>query len=153
MNNDITSELQRLLSRDGILKPEAVVAAAENPKSALHSWFTWDDTKAAHEYRLEEARRLIRVQVVTLPHTETVTRAFVSLPRDRRSGGYRPMVSVISDEEMRAEMLEDALDDAKAWRAKYATLSELSKVFAELDKVKAPKARGPSVRPRAAAAR
>ena len=50
---------------EGRLTPAAVVAAAENPDSPLHPRFEWDDSKAAHAFRLEQARRLIRgVQVV-----------------------------------------------------------------------------------------
>ncbi len=44
----------------GRLTPEQVVDAARSSKSALHKCFTWDDSEAAHKWRIDEARELIR---------------------------------------------------------------------------------------------
>lgn len=130
-------ELDQLLKRDGVLLPEAVVERARDPKSAMHDWFTWDDTEAAKAHRLWQARELIRVQVTVLPNANTTTRVYVSLPRDRAgSGGYRSVVEVMSDEAMAAEMLQAALDDAERWRTKYRNVRALVPVFAALDSVK-----------------
>lgn len=56
----VESELKRLESRAGTLTPESVIEAARNDKSALHGYFDWDDTIAAHKWRIEQARTLIR---------------------------------------------------------------------------------------------
>ena len=128
-------ELQRIADRDGILRPEAVVDAAKNKKNPLHTRFEWDDTEAGHRYRIWQARQIINVQVVQLPHTETVSRVYVSLPRDRDEGGYRAVVDVLNDDELREEMLSAALADANRWRSKYRDLKELSRVFDEIDLV------------------
>lgn len=130
-------ELGQLLRRDGVLLPEAVVERARDPESAMHDWFTWDDTEAAKAHRLWQARELIRVQVTVLPNTDTPTRVYVSLPRDRsKDGGYRSVVDVLSDDQMAAEMLQAALDDAERWRTKYHNVKALVPVFAALDSVK-----------------
>ena len=52
--------LKALEDRQGRLLPSAVVQEAADPKSPLHSWFTWDDELAAQKRRLDEARELIR---------------------------------------------------------------------------------------------
>lgn len=41
-------------------KPHDVVEAASHPGSPLNPFFQWDDTKAAAEYRLSQARNLIQ---------------------------------------------------------------------------------------------
>ena len=46
--------------------PESVIEQARSKNSALHRHFTWDDTKAAHAYRIQQATQILRV-VVTVP--------------------------------------------------------------------------------------
>ena len=49
-----------ILERDGRVLPDDVVAAAREKGSPLHKYFEWDDAKAGHAFRLEQARQLIR---------------------------------------------------------------------------------------------
>jgi hypothetical protein len=44
----------------GRLTPESVVEKARMKESYLHRYFEWDDTKAGHEHRKQQARTLIR---------------------------------------------------------------------------------------------
>lgn len=129
----VQKELKQIAKQaGGILRPEAVVERASDPESALHEHFTWDDTKAAQEYRLWQARQIIRVSVVVLDEENEPVRTYVSLTTDRKNvgGGYRPIEVVLSDEEMREQMLADAFADLKMLREKYKRLKELSEVFA-----------------------
>lgn len=50
---NLRDSLQAIYDKNGRLTPQLVVNAAKNPKSALHSRFEWDDTKAAARYRRE----------------------------------------------------------------------------------------------------
>lgn len=61
----VADELHKLYTKAGELTPEAVEAKARNPRSPLHGYFEWDDTRAAHLYRLEQARQLIRTVRIT----------------------------------------------------------------------------------------
>ena len=137
----ILKELQVLESKNGILKPEDVVEFARNKNTALHDRFTWDNTEAAHLWRLHEARNIIRcVAIYSEPRQEYV-RAFVSLVPDRADdgGGYRAIGKVMSDEEMRKQLLADALREFETFKSKYYGLKELAHVFEEMDKVAAKK--------------
>ena len=60
-------ELARIRTEnDGKLRPADTVAAARPDDAPLHPIFTWDDKRAAENWRLEEARHLIRaVRIVT----------------------------------------------------------------------------------------
>lgn len=127
------AELQSIAkSNGGILRAEDVVEFAREPSTALHSRFEWHNGKAAHEWRLHQARNLIRVSVTLLPNVETPYRAFVSLMPDRSEtgGGYRRTIDVLSDAESRKQLLTQALDDLSRMEAKYAQLEELAGVFA-----------------------
>lgn len=56
----IINRLDEIASRNGgRLRPEDVVADAKDEQSPLHDQFTWDDKRAAHKRRLDEARTLI----------------------------------------------------------------------------------------------
>lgn len=137
-NPAIVRELRKLADQnDGLLTPETVVEAARSPKSPLHQQFTWDDNKAAHEYRLWQARTLLRVTVEYLPTVKQNVRVFVSLTPDREetSGGYRPLVEVLSDADQRKQLLADALAELQYFQKKYAMLKELAGVWREVRKL------------------
>jgi len=128
----VVQELQRIAaSNGGILQPCAVVDAARAEDSILHDRFTWDDGEAASQYRLWQARQLIRCSVIVEPRTETTVRAFVSLTSDRENdgGGYRETVRVMARADTRADLLADALAELEVFQRKYAALTELAGVF------------------------
>jgi len=121
---------------DGILMPEKVVEAARPASSILHSKFEWNNSKAAQAFRLWQARQLIRVCVEFIPQSKRATEVFVSLTPDRKSGGYRVQTEVLSDRQMLAQLLADALAELELFRQKYARLKELAAVFAAIRRVR-----------------
>lgn len=137
------AELDRLIKRhDGLLKPEVVVEAARPASSPLHGSFEWDDGEAAEMWRIEQARHLIRVYVTVVEGSSTESRAFVALSSDRASGGgYRAIVSVLHDEDLRNVLLADALRDMKTFRERYAALNEMAGVMKAMDRVENDRAR------------
>jgi hypothetical protein len=131
-NSETLAELLKL-RKNGLLTPEVVVNAAEPVSSPLHPHFEWDDSKAGHQYRLEQARQLIRVQVTVLENYNEPIRAFASLSSDRSYGrGYRVTTEILGDEQYRQQMLEDALVAMEAFQRRYARLKELVEVFAAM---------------------
>src|ERR1700691_4809541 len=81
-----------LVKNNGVLTAEDVLAQAEDPTSALHAYFTWDEEEAAHKWRLIEARQLITSIRIIQEGIEGKTRSLVSLNVDRYNGaggGYR----------------------------------------------------------------
>lgn len=112
---DIREELERIRSADkqGRLRPEAVIEyAKKNKGSALYAEFTWDDGEAADLYRLEQARKIIRVvvTVVTPPNVPTVVsvKEYVSLS-DQRGDGYEEITAVLADQDRAQVLLEDVI--------------------------------------------
>jgi hypothetical protein len=128
----------------GVLRPSDVVAFAKNKKTALHSYFEWDDSKAAAAHRLEQARELIRVVVTVLPNTQEKVNVYASLPNDRKSkdGGYRAVVDILDDEDLTAQLLDSAARDLDAFRTKYARLRKVASMrdlFTAIDRTVRPK--------------
>lgn len=140
-NPVIVAELKRIAaSNGGILQPRAVIDAAREPESPLHSQFEWDDTKASESWRLHQARQLIRVVVAYEPvgdGKQIAHRVFVSLTPDREIdyGGYRVTSAVMSDETQRRQLLADAKVEMKRFADKYKSLNELAEVFKAMEPI------------------
>ncbi len=131
----IQKELKSL-TRDGLILPHDVVEAARSPKSAMHDMFTWDDNEAAHQYRLYQARQILRTYVVIEDAApKQVIRAFVSLKPDRQreGGGYRHIADVLSDEQLYQQMLKDSLVELRSLQTKYQRIRELKPIFEATD--------------------
>jgi hypothetical protein len=137
-NATALAELEAIRQQTGgILKAEDVVNTASSLTSPLHDYFEWDDTRAADEFRLQQARMLIRSVVVIIPkHSEPVA-AYVSLREDRiqDGGGYRTVIDVMSDDKLRERLLLEALADLEHWQRKYDALIELQPVFDSITKM------------------
>jgi len=135
----VLDELKAIEERDGILFPKAVVDFARDPGTNLHEHFEWDDAKAGYGYRLWQARQLISVQVLYLNDKKGEGKevpAFVSLTEDRvLKGGYRSMVTILSDDDLRVKMLKDAKRELVRFRQRYQDLVELSDVFREVERI------------------
>ena len=131
---EVLAELERIRSENqGVLAPSAVVAEAESEASILHEFFDWDDASAGHQHRLWQARQLIRVTVRMMESEsgKRNVRVYVSLRQDRteEDGGYRALVDVMGDAQLRAALLQEALADMQTFREKYECLKELVPVF------------------------
>lgn len=136
----IRKELERIrINAGGFLRPADVVKAARDPNSPLHGRFTWDDTEAAHRYRLAEARALIRVAVIVSEETSEKVRAFVSLSTDREPDrGYRALAEVLDNEVLMDTLLRDAVAECAAFKRKmerYRELAQLNGVMNAVDDV------------------
>lgn len=133
----ILDELRKIAKKNrGLLRPVQVVEAARDEASPLHGQFTWDDAKAAEEYRLWQARELIATfWVVDSPSNERV-RLLLSLASDRpEKHGYRFSADVLANPEQRSEWLLMALSELQSWKKTYAALTELRPVFAAITRV------------------
>jgi hypothetical protein len=130
----IVEELLALRKGNGVINASEVVTwARANKKSQVHASLTWDDKVAGERYRIWQVRALISLHI---RDTEG-GRRFVSLSIDRPVGGYRELSSVMSSDELRAVMLEDALADLERVQKRYEKLQELAGVWGEAAKVAA----------------
>lgn len=132
-------ELESIREADGgVLRPVAVVRfAAENPDSALHGKFEWDDSRAAHAHRIWQARCVIETVCTVVRGDRATVRAYVSLAEERsRGGGYRRTEEMLSEPESRMKLLRQARAEMETFRMRYQELVELSEVFDAMKKAK-----------------
>lgn len=130
MESKITAELKRIAAlHKGRLMPRDVVKEARKPESPLHKSFEWDDSTAAEQWRIEQARRLIQVSVTVLDGSKEPVRAFISLTTDRKDGGgYLLVEKVLSSKKQTEQMLKDAATELEIFTEKFNTIQELSEV-------------------------
>src|ERR1044071_8009070 len=127
MQNELIREALETIAQqhNGLLRAEDVLREAQKENNVLHTWkgFEWDETKAAFKYNLQQARSLIRctVEYVGPSDNQELARVFVSLSPDRKAhgGGYRPLVSVIEDDELQAQLMEDPIKELQRIKARY----------------------------------
>jgi hypothetical protein len=136
MKSDVKRELSALADKAeaGLLQPESIVEyAKKNPKSALHGEFEWDNARAATEYRLQQARELLRVYVTVVPQTLQTVRGFLSVPTDRANGGgYRRTEDILKNDALRRQMVIDTLKKVEQLKSAVSYLPELQPFFTEL---------------------
>lgn len=131
----VQTELARLAGRKGFLTPEQVVTAAANPASPLHDRFTWDDSKAAHQYRLWQARELIASVVFEPTPGRAPFRAYVNIrTAGEQEGRYVSTIDALSDPKIRRAIVSRALQELERVRERYEELNELSTVWRAIRK-------------------
>lgn len=116
--------LHGLYERDGKLTAESVLTEATDPASPLHGRFEWDDTVAAHAYRLSQARHLCRALIVV---ENRPVRAFVFVPS---AGGYAPLREAMDRPDWRAEVLGRFARDAEAFRRRWENHHHAAQAYA-----------------------
>lgn len=115
LKDEVNAEIARLHAVNDGLRPSEVVDAAKAKDSPLHDSFEWDNRKAGHEYRLIQARHLIRVAVIEAPGAAK-PEPYVHVPAsdaeavaaESREGVYRPLSVVVQDNAWFGRALEAA---------------------------------------------
>jgi len=131
----------RSRNKDDKLIAKEVVAFAEDLETHLHRDFLWDNDKAGHRYRLQQARQIIVRANIRIEKQDgsgtTIVQSYVSEPDNRRDrkngGGYTLITTVIKDKSRYEKLLEDAKQYIKTFRHKYSELVELNELFEAID--------------------
>lgn len=130
----MTEEAEALRDDNGMIHAKRVVQwARRNRKSAWHAHLEWDDKVAGELHRIDQVRQFIQIHV----NDPVGFRRYVSLSIDRTAGGgYRAASEVLSRQDLRAVMLDDAIDDVNRLRRLYVHLRELQPIWDCIDRLK-----------------
>lgn len=121
----------------GELTPEDILDDAKHDNSPLHSFFEWDDSTAAQQHRLAQARGLIRsvVAIYVQPDKPAVRqKAYVHIAQGETSH-YRETSHAMKVKSTRDIVLKTAWREFQAWRNRYKDLKEFSDLFDAADDV------------------
>lgn len=125
----VHSELETIETKS----PQNIVDYAEaHPDSELYKCFTWDDTKAANEWRKQEARQVCRLLVFTDDETNEPTQIRVL---QKATDAYKPVKTIVRNNDEYAKLLARAKAELKAFRERYKQINELEKVLEAIDEL------------------
>lgn len=130
-------EVERIRAKNGgNATAETVLEAAKSKRNPLHEEFEWDNETAAHEYRLTQARSLLRSIQIIRDDTPSQTPQRVyevvtirNTEEDKPKKVYQTVDEIMADPDARAELLSRALRELVAWQKRYRALQELAVVF------------------------
>ena len=138
----IAAELSKLGREFGTIEARTVWQyARDNPKSPLHSEFTWNEREAAEAHWTERARELIRQCGKLIQYRETEVQFRVpQFVHDVRSdeGGYIETAAIKAKEHrqetLRAEMdrIRSGIHRAMALAVAFGLVSHFEKALAEI---------------------
>jgi len=122
-----------------------VVAAAKSTRNPLHGEFEWNNAKAAHAHRLEKARYIIRsLEVVVTKkvggkvQSSQTLRQYTSLgtgTEDGEDSQFHDTQDVLSDAEMRLQVLTKIWRQLVGLRRQYVDYKEFAEVWSAIDDV------------------
>jgi len=133
----VAERLLMLHEQHGNLTPEQVLADAKKKGSPLHTFFEWDDSTAAHEYRKWQARHLLGSIMVTVERSDgepVNVRRFLHVEMEQDTAPetqsrYLELHAVLSDDELRQQQIDLAMAELGKWAARWAILAELDPCF------------------------
>jgi hypothetical protein len=125
--DDILEEIAE--KNGGVLTPELVLTTAKNKKHPLHASFEWDNTAAAHKWRIEQAARLIRaskfVAFLNKSDPEPIrVRKWIVLPGGESN--YEPRVKAMKKVNVRTDYINRKLNELRAWCNETPDIEELA---------------------------
>lgn len=136
-NADVAGKMCEDLEKTVGLTPETLLNANKAEDAPLHNEFEWDDTEAAHKYRLGQARHIIQC-LVTVPEGQREeaipVRAFVVTEEVAK---YEHINAVLKSENKYDIMLRQAMNELQAFKRKYAALKELAPLFETINEISA----------------
>ena len=116
-NDELYAILEGIRGDADHLQPDALVQAAEPEDHPLHDRFEWDNVKAGHEFRVIQARNIIRgvgLDVRVVEKNITVRTIAYQHDADLPPGmqGYLPTARVLSDREAADRQIRQAFSEA-----------------------------------------
>jgi hypothetical protein len=120
------AELERIRMEHGALQSATIVAESEREDAPLHPFFDWDDAIAAHLYRLETARRLVRSIEVVRDDLPPVSMYVHYANPDTSEGGYEQLSVIVTHPDRYLSAIAEAQRDLAAAQRRVADLLGLA---------------------------
>jgi hypothetical protein len=120
----------------GRITAEQLVNAARDDDSPLHDYFEWDDTTAAHQWRITQARALIGSAKlnITINSQKVSCPGYVRDPTvDKMEQGYIQTAKIRTDEDAARDVLIREFDRVKSTIIRARKLATVLGMLQEMD--------------------
>jgi hypothetical protein len=137
----VVKEILNIKEKKG-LTAEEVLSQAQKKNSALHDFFTWDDSVAAEKYRLQQARILIN-EVKIIVNTEEYY-AFENVNIKVNDSETEPLETtrqyftrdeIISTPSLRQQIILRAYNNIIYWKKQYECYAEFQPIIEGIKRV------------------
>lgn len=130
----VGEHLEELNEQHGEVTAQIMLDDARPEEALLHPLYEWNDGVAAEKYRLQQSRKILSELVVVHVYTPEIevkepVRAFVSVKDANEKASYKPIVHVMSEEDTRQKVFDNALRELAMFEAKYRGLVEFEKLI------------------------
>ncbi len=133
-NADAQTVSEEILGIGDNVKPDEIVKyAREHKDSELHKCFTWDDSAAAVKWRIHEARSIIGNLVIVKDQNEESEPMYIRIFHKTAETNYQPISLYVKDMDKYQMLLDEAMRELRAFKKKYANLSELQEIWDLID--------------------
>ena len=115
---------------------QQIVDKARDSSTELHKCFEWNDSVAAEKYRLKQAQQVVAHLVIVRNNDnnepeKTNVRMIVSDGQGNNT--YTPIRLVVRKQDEYERLLERAKEELRAFKKKYASISELEEILSLID--------------------
>jgi hypothetical protein len=130
------------IAKRGELTAESVLEEAKNVSSPLHALFEWDNTKAAEQWRLQQARVIVNYVKVKVGEKVYSKYESVNVHVIDDNGNinqkrvYKPYFEIKRSPELRKQMIERSLRELKYWEEQNSKYEEFKPIIDTAQKVR-----------------
>ena len=129
--------MEQIEEKHGEVTKELFLEASRPEDSPTHNCFEWDDSVAAEKYRLNQAYHVILDLEITIAEdtSGSLSPAYVNVIQktSKESAKYRSLEVAMSDDELRANVIANALREFEQTKQKYSHLVELTDIFKAIE--------------------
>ena len=138
MRSSLRRILGELEEQKGIVTPKDILDIARSEDSPIHGLFNWDDEIAGELYRLNQARALITDVKVEIQDKKIQKFYNVKIEiNGEEKQGYKSVNNIINNEQMKNQIVQDAVSEIRYWQNKYNDITQLGNIIndEELNKI------------------
>ncbi len=127
-------EMERILALHGVLTAQTVLAASTPPDALLHSLFEWEDTRAATQFRLQQAREIINnVQVIVISDGQTRKIDVYEVVNKGTDRTYKD-IRMLSDDEI-LQVKDEILKDLNIVKSKLSLYQRFNSIIPKIQEL------------------
>jgi hypothetical protein len=119
---------------NGSFTPEQIIEVAKPKSSPIHKYFEWDDKRAAHLYRLKQARQIIQALIIEIDGKDARQFVNVYIETDEKRS-YLDIHKARESQSIWSQVLERAMQEAASYKRRYENLKELGPIIEAINKV------------------
>jgi len=130
LEQKVNRVFDQIQTEQGYVIASDVVEISRPEQAPLHEEFEWDDERASEKYRQQQARQLLRKVVINYKGKQIHRHHNVKLQiSGKQIKGYVSIAKILSDEELKQQVLEGALARLQYWQQQYKNYQELDGII------------------------